>query len=73
MATLFTGAGGTLAQLVVSKERSNPLYGCALEHHEAHYGGVSGAEERYAALTSRFLIEVPELDATSLAKACSAG
>lgn len=62
---------GTLAQLVASEERSNPLYEWALEHHEAHYGGIKGAQERYAALTSRFLIEVPELDATNLSEACS--
>jgi hypothetical protein len=58
---------GTLARLVASDARSNPLFEWALEHHEAHFGGISGAEERYATLTSRFLNDVPRLDATSLA------
>jgi hypothetical protein len=64
---------GTLARLVDADERSNPLYGWALEHHEAHFGGVSGAAERYEAITARFEVEVPRLDAATLAEVCSHG
>lgn len=62
---------GTLAQLVESGERSNPLYGWAVDHHEAHFGGIAGAKARYLELTARFESEVPTLDARTLAHACS--
>lgn len=62
---------GTLARLVDTDERSNPLYGWALEHHEPHFGGVSGAAERYEVIPARFGVEVPRLDAATLAEVCS--
>ena len=34
---------GTLAQVAASGDTANPLYEWALEHNEAHYGGVDGA------------------------------
>ena len=64
---------GTLARLVEAEERSNPLYGWAVEHHEAHFGGVTGAAERYEQLLTRFRDEVPRLDAETLVPACSGG
>jgi hypothetical protein len=63
---------GTLAELVRTQERSNPLHAWAVDHHEAHFGGIEGAAERYALLTARFHAAVPALDAPSLIRACAA-
>lgn len=64
---------GTLARLVESQETSNPLYSWALGHHEAHFGEVDGAAERYERLTARFRAEVPRIGAATLIAACTSG
>jgi hypothetical protein len=62
---------GTLARLMESQEASNPLYSWALGHHEAHFGEVDGAAERYERLTARFRAEVPSIDAATLVAGCT--
>jgi glycosyltransferase involved in cell wall biosynthesis len=64
---------GTLARLAESEERSNPLYSWALEHHQAHFGGIDGAAGSYDLLTARFRAAVPRIDAVTLVAACTSG
>ena len=49
---------GSLAAVARAQDRQHPLYGWAIDHHEPHFGGVTGARERHAALTSQFRAEV---------------
>jgi hypothetical protein len=62
---------GTLAQGVASDDRTNRHYDWALEHHQAHFGLVLGAAQRYRELTRRSRAEVPSLDVNSLVCACA--
>jgi glycosyltransferase involved in cell wall biosynthesis len=48
----------SLAAVANADDQQHPLYEWAVEHHEPHFGGVKGARERYAALTSQFQAEV---------------
>lgn len=63
---------GTLARLVAEQDRSNPLYMWALEHHQAHFGGIEDAASRYESLVARFRTAVPAIDAPALIAACTA-
>lgn len=60
----------SLAGVVVSDDRSHPLYEWAVDHHEPHFGGIHGARERYEKILTRFRAEVGLLDASSLIAAC---
>lgn len=60
----------SLAGVVASDDRSHPLYEWALEHHEPHFGGIPGAQERYESLHTRFRSEVGDLSGASLIAAC---
>lgn len=60
----------SLAGVVASHDRSHPLYEWALEHHEPHFGGIPGAQERYESLHTRFRSEVGDLSGASLIAAC---
>lgn len=60
----------SLAGVVASNDRSHPLYEWALEHHEPHFGGILGAQDRYESLHARFCAEVGDLNSASLVTAC---
>jgi hypothetical protein len=61
---------GSLARLVESEDRANPLYSWALDHHEPHFGAIPDARRKYEALAARFRREVPEINAQSMIRAC---
>jgi len=44
----------SLIGVVQRSEHTHPLFEWALEHHEPHFGGVAGAQDRYRALVSEF-------------------
>jgi hypothetical protein len=64
---------GSLAAVLATGDRSNPLYEWAVDHHAAHFGQVPGAAQRYRALVTTFRRDVGRLTATSLAAACHRG
>jgi glycosyltransferase involved in cell wall biosynthesis len=61
---------GSLAAVFEAGDRSHPLYDWATGHHDAHFGGVPGADRRYQALLRTFRQETGTLTGTSLAAAC---
>lgn len=62
---------GSLAAVAANNERSNPLYGWASDHHEPHFGGVPGAEERYDLLVTDFRRQVGPTTGASLVASCT--
>jgi hypothetical protein len=61
----------TLATIFAGGERSNPHYEWATDHHQPHFAGVPGAEERWGELVSRLRSEIPGLTGNALARACA--
>jgi hypothetical protein len=64
---------GTLAHVAASRDRPNRFYEWAIDHHEAHFGNVPGAAERYEALMAEFRGRVPNLTSDELIGACLGG
>lgn len=63
---------GSLAAVVTNDDRDNPLFGWAVEHHDAHFGGVPGAQARYDEIVEMFEHEVGTVSGAALASACLA-
>jgi len=61
---------GSLAAVFEARDRSHPLYDWATGHHDPHFGGIPGADQRYQALLRAFRTETGMLSGTSLAAAC---
>jgi hypothetical protein len=61
---------GSLAAVFEAGDRSHPLYDWATGHHDPHFGGIPGADQRYQALLRAFRTETGTLTGTSLAAAC---
>jgi hypothetical protein len=73
----FTAAGhvihrgrGSLAAVYAAGDRSHPFYEWAAGHHEPHFAGVPGADQRYHALQQEFRQQVGPLTGATLAAAC---
>jgi glycosyltransferase involved in cell wall biosynthesis len=61
----------SLAAVVEREDSSHPLYDWALEHHQPHFGGIGGAEQRYQSLIRSFRKETGPLSGSSLVTACT--
>src|ERR1035441_7001240 len=61
---------GSLAAVFEAGDRSHPLYDWATGHHDPHFGGIPGADQRYQALLRAFRTETGTLTGPSLAAAC---
>jgi len=73
----FTAAGhvihrgrGSLAAVYAAGDRSHPFYEWAADHHEPHFAGVPGADQRYHALLQEFGKQTGLLTGAALAAAC---
>ncbi len=73
----FTAAGhvihrgrGSLAAVYAAGDRSHPFYEWAAGHHEPHFAGVPGADQRYHALLQEFRKQTGPLTGATLAAAC---
>ena len=73
----FTAAGhvihrgrGSLAAVYATGDRSHPFYEWAAGHHEPHFAGVPGADQRYGALQQEFRKQTGPLTGATLAAAC---
>jgi hypothetical protein len=73
----FTAAGhvihlgrGSLAAVHAAGDRSHPFYQWTADHHEPHFAGVPGADQRYRALLQEFRQQTGLLTGATLAAAC---
>jgi glycosyltransferase involved in cell wall biosynthesis len=73
----FTAAGhiihsgrGSLAAVYAAGDHSHPFYQWAVSHHEPHFAGVPGADQRYHALRQEFRQQTGPLSGATLAAAC---
>jgi Glycosyl transferase family 2 len=73
----FTAAGhvihlgrGSLAAVHAAGDRSHPFYEWAEGHHDPHFAGIAGADQRYHALLQEFREETGPLTGAALAAAC---
>ena len=73
----FTAAGhiihrgrGSLAAVYAAGDCSHPFYQWAASHHEPHFAGVPGADQRYHALEQEFRQQTGPLTGATLAAAC---
>jgi hypothetical protein len=61
---------GSLAWVYAAGDRSHPLYESAAGYHDAHFGQVPGAGQRYEALLQASRNQIGPLAGTTLAAAC---